>query len=200
MQLFHLNYVVKHEEKDWKGGSILDQEVIRQKVNEWYETYNNDIYQYIFFMIGDHEQAKDLVHDTFLRSYNHYLSFRGGSEKGWLFRIARNITIDFIRKRKPISYLMNFNIQLKTNELLPEHIVTLNESEKELYSALTKLKRSYRDVIILRKLKDFSIQETADILGWNESKVKSTLFRGLKELKNELIKEGYQHETLSRNG
>ncbi|WP_243355768.1 hypothetical protein [Bacillus litorisediminis] len=36
----------------------MDQEVIRQKVNEWYETYNNDIYQYIFFMIGDHDRQK----------------------------------------------------------------------------------------------------------------------------------------------
>ncbi|MET3695889.1 RNA polymerase sigma-70 factor [Bacillus oleivorans] len=178
----------------------MDQEVIKQNVNKWYEKYSNDIYQYIFFMIGDHEMAKDLVHDTFLRSYSNYLSFRGGNEKGWLFRIARNITIDFIRKKKPISYLMNTDMQVKANELLPENVVTINESEKELYAALTRLKRSYRDVIILRKLKDFSIQETADILGWNESKVKSTLFRGLKELKKELVKEGYQHEKLSRNG
>ena len=177
----------------------MDQELIKQNVNKWYEKYSNDIYQYIFFMIGDHELAKDLVHDTFLRSYSHYLSFRGGSEKGWLFRIARNIAIDFIRKKKPVSYLLNFEMEIKDNTLLPENIVTLNESEKELYSALRRLKRSYRDVILLRKLKDFSIQETAQILGWNESKVKTTLFRGLKELKKELVKGGYQHETLSRN-
>ncbi|WP_236034834.1 RNA polymerase sigma factor [Alkalihalobacterium elongatum] len=164
---------------------------IRQQVNEWYLAYNNDIYQYVLFMIGDHERAKDFMQDTFLQAFDKYSSFQGGSAKGWLFRIARNITIDFIRKDKPIAYLFDKNPYITIDEASPEKIVTLNEAEQELYRALSHLKRSYRDVIILRKIKGFSIQETASVLQWPESKVKSTLLRGLKGLREQLEKEGY---------
>ncbi|MGF2614342.1 RNA polymerase sigma factor [Rossellomorea aquimaris] len=65
-----------------------------------------------------------------------------------------------------------------------------------MYHALSKLKRSYREVIILRKIKELSIRETAEVLGWKESKVKTTLFRGLQAMKIQLQKEGYDHETI----
>ncbi|MFD1040528.1 RNA polymerase sigma factor [Virgibacillus byunsanensis] len=171
----------------------MDHEFIKRQVNDWYHLYNNDIYQYIFFMIGDHDQARDLMQDTFLRAYNNGDSFQGNNARGWLFRIARNITIDYIRKRKPISYILDTMPIMHSKETTPEQIAFLNETQRELYDAIGKMKRSYRDVIILRKIKSFSIQETATILGWNESKVKTTLFRGIKALKKELVKEGYQH-------
>ncbi|MDY0409595.1 sigma factor-like helix-turn-helix DNA-binding protein [Paracerasibacillus soli] len=47
---------------------------------------------------------------------------------------------------------------------------------------------------MLRKIKELSIKETAEILNWSESKVKVTLFRGLHALKRQMIKEGYEHE------
>jgi RNA polymerase sigma-70 factor (ECF subfamily) len=50
----------------------------------------------------------------------------------------------------------------------------------------------------LRKLKEFSTKETAEVLGWSESKVKSTLLRGLKELKNILIEGGFEYEAIIR--
>ncbi|WP_235822815.1 RNA polymerase sigma factor [Cytobacillus massiliigabonensis] len=70
-----------------------------------------------------------------------------------------------------------------------------NEYEKDLYHSLNNIKRQYKDVIILRKIKEFSISETAQILGWTESKVKVYLFRGMKALRKELEKEGYNNET-----
>lgn len=85
---------------------------------------------------------------------------------------------------------------IKSSELTPEQTVTLNESEKELYMALGKLNRKYREVIILRKIKSFSIKETAEILEWRESKVKSTLFRAMGALKKQLEREGYEHEPI----
>lgn len=70
----------------------------------------------------------------------------------------------------------------------------MNEAEKELYLALSNLKHHYRDVIVLRKIKELSIKETSYILGWSENKVKVNLFRGMKALKKELNKVGYIHE------
>lgn len=183
--------------KDGRGRKKLNdcEHLVKQQINDWYHIYSIDVYNYVFFLMGDHEQAKDILQDTFLRAYNNYESFQGGNSKAWLYRIARNITMDYFRKRKPIAYLMDSIFTVQTIEQTPEQIIMLNESEKELYIALRKLKRAYRDVIVLRKIKEFSIKETSNILGWSESKVKVNLNRGITALKKELEKEDYIHET-----
>jgi RNA polymerase sigma-70 factor, ECF subfamily len=175
----------------------VEEEVKKQRIREWYKKYNDEIYRFILMMIGDHEQAKDLTHDTFLKAYNHLHHFKGEtSEKNWLYRIARNVTIDFMRKRKPIRYFADSFKAFPSNNDTPDKIMQLGEAEGQLYRALSKLKRTYREVIILRKIKELSIRETAEVLGWKESKVKTTLFRGLQALKIQLQKEGYDHETI----
>ncbi|WP_042142052.1 RNA polymerase sigma factor [Paucisalibacillus sp. EB02] len=174
----------------------MDQHFRKEQISEWYSSYSNDIYNYVFFLIGDHELAKDILQDTFIKAYSNLETFQGENARGWLFRIARNLTIDFIRKKKPITYLTDSFAILKENAPTPEQMAVLNESEKELYMALGKLKRSYRDVIILRKIKEFSIKETAQILEWTENKVKVQLFRGLSALRKQLEKEDYRHETV----
>ncbi|MBM7571929.1 RNA polymerase sigma factor [Aquibacillus albus] len=172
----------------------MDKDLIKQNINVLYQKYSNDVYQYIFFMIGEHDQAKDILQDTFLRAYNKYESFNGDNAKSWLFKIARNLTIDYIRKRKPIFYIIDSITSINATDRTPEQMLVLNETEHQLYKALSKIKRSYRDVIVLRKMKEFSISESSHILGWTESKVKVTLFRGMKALKKELEKEGYSHD------
>jgi RNA polymerase sigma-70 factor, ECF subfamily len=175
----------------------VEEELKKQRIQEWYQVYSDEIYRFILLMIGDHEQAKDLTHDTFLKAYNHLNHFKGiTSDKNWLYRIARNVTIDFMRKRKPIRYIADSFKSFSTNKESPERIIQLGESENQLYHALSKLSRAHREVIILRKIKELSIRETAEVLGWKESKVKTTLFRGLKALKIQMQKEGYDHETV----
>lgn len=73
---------------------------------------------------------------------------------------------------------------------IPEQIVAMNFQNEQLYRTIQQLKPSYRHVIILRKLKEFSTKETVFVLNWSESKVKMTLKRALVELKNELIRGG----------
>ncbi|WP_312857728.1 RNA polymerase sigma factor [Bacillus haikouensis] len=175
----------------------MEEDINKQRIREWYQEYSDAIYRFIFLMVGDHEQAKDLTHDTFLKAYYHLNHFKGKtSDKNWLYRIARNVTIDFMRKRKPIHYLADSFKAFPSNDNSPEKMMQLGEAEEQLYQALRKLKRTYREVIILRKIKELSIRETAEVLGWKESKVKTTLFRGLHALKAQLKKEGYDHETV----
>ncbi|KMJ57177.1 RNA polymerase ECF-type sigma factor [Bacillus sp. LL01] len=168
----------------------------KQQINSWYEKYSNDIYNYAFYMIGEREQALDILQDTFIRAYNNLESFQGGREKSWLFRIARNLTIDYIRKKKTLVNYLSFLPFGFSDEKSAEDIAILNESEKQLYLAISKIKPSFRDVIILRKIKEFSIGETAEILGCSESKVKVDLFRALKVLRKELEKEGFRYEAI----
>jgi RNA polymerase sigma-70 factor, ECF subfamily len=176
---------------------VVEDELKKQKIHDWYQEYSDEIYRFILIIIGDHEQSKDLTHDTFLKAYSHMNYFKGKtSDKNWLYHIARNVTIDFMRKRKPIRYFMDSFNGFPSNNDSPEKIVQLGEAEVQLYRSLSKLKRPYREVIILRKIKELSIKETAEVLEWKESKVKTTLLRALQALKTQLQKEGYEHETI----
>ncbi|MGM8215529.1 RNA polymerase sigma factor [Bacillaceae bacterium W0354] len=142
-------------------------------------------------MLKDSSTALDLMHDTFIRAFSNLESFKGGNERSWLLKIARNLTIDYLRRKRPVL-LVNEKITVKSNENSPHQLAILNESEKELYHALDRLIPKYKEIIILRKIKEFSIKETSEILGWNESKVKNTLNRAMKKLKEKLVEEGYE--------
>lgn len=174
----------------------MEQDIVKQRINDWYIEYSNEIYQYVFFMTSDHAQAKDIIQETFFRAYQKYDQFHGEQPKNWLYKVARNVTIDYLRKNKPIPYFIETFFSVENKGKTPEQIALFHECERELYMALGKLKRSYRDVIILRKIEEFSIKETAQILGWSENKVKVQLFRGLKKLKHELEKEGFTYEII----
>ncbi|WP_400242159.1 RNA polymerase sigma factor [Niallia sp. JL1B1071] len=158
---------------------------------EWYEKFGDAIFKYILIMIQDYQQAEDLTNETFFKAFLHLDTFKGqSSEKTWLYRIAHNLTVDMIRKKKPLLLLKEAFLLKKDDCPLPDEILQMKEQSLDLYHALSSLKKSYREVIILRKLKEFSIEETAEILGWSEGKVKSTLFRAIRALEKELKKEG----------
>lgn len=179
-----------------EGGKGMDNDFANQKIQEWYHLYSDEIYRFIFILTSDHELAKDLMHDTFLKSFYGIDSYQGRSSvKNWLYRIARNVTIDYKRKTRPISFYLNeWNLMRADERNCPQRIMALGEAETHLYQALNNLKHNYKEVLILRKLKELSIQETAEILDWSEGKVKITLFRAQQALKRQMEKEGYEHE------
>ena len=164
---------------------------------ELYSLYSDQVYRYILLHVGDTCYAEDLTQETYIRAIKSIKSFEGNAAyRTWLFTIARNLAVDFHRKQRWTSFLPDiFLSKVKTLDSLPEEILELGEETKQIYRAIRKLKPNYQDVIFLRKLKEFSIMETAQILNWSEAKVKSTQLRALKALKIELIKEGYVHET-----
>ncbi|WP_040205328.1 RNA polymerase sigma factor [Neobacillus jeddahensis] len=164
----------------------------KEEIADWYDHHSKSILGFILLMVKDYQQAEDLTHDTFVKAYLYYDSFKHhSSEKTWLFSIAHNLTVDFLRKRKPAIFLKEMFHFQRDNFPLPEEIFRIKEESYELYQALGELKDTYRKVIILRKIKGFSIEDTSKILGWSESKVKSSLFRAIPALKKQLVKEGH---------
>ncbi|MBP3041420.1 RNA polymerase sigma factor [Bacillaceae bacterium Marseille-Q3522] len=165
------------------------------EIEEWYTQYHQTIFKFILLMVRDYQQAEDLTHETFLKAYKfHHLYKRDSTARTWLFSIAHNLTIDYLRKQKPLRFFKEVFQGKQKAEKTPENIVQIKETSHELYQALANLKESYRKVIILRKIKGFSTKETAEILHWSESKVKTTLFRALPALEKELKKEVILHE------
>ncbi|ASS91777.1 RNA polymerase sigma factor SigX [Aeribacillus sp. FSL K6-2848] len=159
-----------------------------------YEKYHQDIFQFLYYLVKDREQAEDLVHEVYIKVLKSYSSFEGrSSEKTWLFSIARHVAIDFFRKQKTLRQriMEKFDLdqaQIADQEPLPEEIALQREEIQMLYKAMNDCNVNQRTVLILRFIKELSVAETAEVLGWTESKVKTTQHRALKVLKNYIDK------------
>ncbi|MFC7320733.1 RNA polymerase sigma factor SigX [Halobacillus campisalis] len=165
---------------------------------KFYDKYHNDLYQYVFYMVKNRHVTEDLVQDIYIKVLRSYENFDGKStEKTWLFSIARHVTIDYFRKqgrtRKRFMEFFNWNDNeeiLRDKESLPEELMEKNEQSRRIYHGLDQCTTDQKNVIILRFIQGMSIHETAETLGFSESKVKTTQHRGLKVLKRVLEKEG----------
>ncbi|HLU23769.1 MAG TPA: RNA polymerase sigma factor SigX [Bacillaceae bacterium] len=154
-----------------------------------YSKYHQDLFQFLFYMVKNREEAEDLVQEVYIRVMNSYDKFEGkSSEKTWLFSIAKNVAIDHFRKQKSwrdrLYDKFDWDRQsIKDTSPLPEDSTILNEEVKMLYKCLDSCSTNHRLVLIMRFINDFSISETAEALNWTESKVKTTQHRAMKALR-----------------
>ncbi|WP_236035026.1 RNA polymerase sigma factor [Alkalihalobacterium elongatum] len=154
----------------------------QQFLIEWYEKYYDDVYRFIFIMLGDNQCCEDLVHDTFVRAFMAYERFDNRSNvKTWLFCIAKHLVIDEIRKRKRRRFI-SFVKEIPSPINVEQHIEN-KEAVTHLIESIQKLKPNYGVVIILKKVEECSTREIGEILGWSETKVRKTLSRALQSLR-----------------
>ncbi|MCT2537421.1 RNA polymerase sigma factor SigX [Aquibacillus koreensis] len=179
-----------------------------------YDQYHKDLFQFIFYMVKDKQQTEDIIQEVYIKVLKSYDTFKGeSSEKTWLFSIARHVTIDFFRKQKRkrnrIIDLFDWSEKgflIKDEHDLPEEVAVLNDEMQQVYRCLDKCTMDQKSVIILRYIQSFSIEETADTLGWSISKVKTTQHRAIKTLKDLLDTgttgrgEGTEVESQQRRG
>lgn len=174
---------------------IVDRRIsMKITFEEIYETYHQDIYQFVFYMVKDKQLCEDLVQDIYIKILQSYTTYRGeSSRKTWLFSIARHVTIDYFRsqkrKRKRVLEFFDWGEKgeaIKDHLPLPDEMVIKNEEAKNLYHYLDKCTVDQKSVLILRFIQSFSIQETAEILNFSVSKVKTTQHRGIKVLREHL--------------
>lgn len=179
----------------WSGKG--DEKVLDSE--QWFHNHFSQIYSYISLLVSDPHIAEDLTQETFLKAIRHEQTFKGQSSvKTWLFRIAYTTTISYFRKKQPLTHFLDTALLRSKHDLSPEETTLLNAQQKEFYAALQRLKPSYQQVIVLRKIQEFSTLETATILAWSEGKVKMSLSRALAAFKKELEKGGFTNETLFR--
>lgn len=161
---------------------------MKTEFEQIYIEHSDSIFRFIYIYVRHHEVAEDLTQETFYRAYKSFDGFKGDAGVStWLRKIARNATYDYLRRKKIIRFF-NFGkedyIDLHTHS--PETQYVKSEETRELYQTIVNMRKAYRDVLILRRINENSIKETAYILGWTETKVKSTLARAMTALKKEI--------------
>jgi RNA polymerase sigma-70 factor (ECF subfamily) len=152
------------------------------RIEQWFLTYSHDVYRFLVYYTG-RTDIDDLVQETFIRALKAVHKTEVENPKTWLLAIARNAAIDERRRTKWMNWLPEAFLQhLVSHDRTPEESLELSENHRLLYDMINQLKRSYREVLILRGIKGLSSKETAEVLGWSEAKVNMTLHRAMKAL------------------
>ncbi len=149
-------------------------------------------------MIKNEEDVRDLTQETFIKAYNAIQSFSFNyTFSAWLYKIASNTAIDFLRKKKfdtmPI-YRKNDNseeeeiIEIKDDTYVPDLELLANERKQALLAAVAELPENYRVIIKLRHGEDMDYSEIAERLNLPLGTVKAHLFRARKMLYEKLRK------------
>lgn len=168
----------------------------KQQITNWYMEYVDGIYSFLTYYTR-RKDVEDLVQEVFVRAIKSFDTYTGTAQpKTWLYSIARNVAIDDMRRRRLFQWLPEDWLNShRSSDPSPEEAAFTNEQTRELYTSISRLKPSYRDVLILRGMKDFTVTETAEILDWSESKVKVTLSRAIKALqKIHPTERGNEHD------
>ncbi len=147
-------------------------------------------------LMGEDEQAKDLVQEALLRAFQSLEAFRGESSlKNWVFKILVNQGIKKIRRRTLFSSIKSLFKQqaqtsgpqsiewVTTNPISPEKMTELKEKAKLLQGLLLYLSAKQRTVFVLRYLQGMSVVEIADIMQAKTGTVKTHLVRALKQIR-----------------
>jgi RNA polymerase sigma-70 factor (ECF subfamily) len=165
--------------------------------DELVKRYQERIYATIYHMTSNHEDANDLAQESFIKAYQALKSFKGGSSfYTWLYRIAVNKTINFLKQRKNKYHLslndLDFNAEhdpdlvALVSDKTPLRDAGLAELQKKLNEALLKLSEPHRMVVVLHDVQGVSHDEIAEIMGCNIGTVRSRLFYARQELQGHL--------------
>lgn len=158
--------------------------------------YQNKVYQICYRMIGNTHEAEDIAQESFIRAYVNIHSFDDRRKfSTWLYRIATNLTIDRIRKKKPDYYLdaevrgtegLDMYSQLAAEQPLPEEEVESLELQSSIQKEIQALPPKYRSVIALRYLDELSLLEISEVLDIPVGTVKTRIHRGREALRKRL--------------
>lgn len=162
----------------------------REVFNRLYEENFDKIYRYIVLRIGNRTEAEDVTQQVFVNAFQSISSFKwqGIPFSAWLFRIAHNQVVDFLRKQSRLT-AAPLEDSLASEELRPEQAAEHNLDIKQLLSATRQLTEAQRQVISLRFTSELPIAQVAKLMGKSQGAVKALQHSAIVALRKALSVE-----------
>jgi RNA polymerase sigma-70 factor (ECF subfamily) len=172
-----------------------------ESFDELFERYERDIFNLIYRLVGDYEEAADLTSETFVRALRSFGRFRGESRPyTWLYRIAVNLCKNYFRRRGVRQRVhgpsLDEQVALDDQQQVerevedwsraPQRQAERHELQQEIERAIAELSAEGRMVVILRDLHGLSYQEIAEVVGVSAEVVKARLHRARAALRKQL--------------
>ena len=178
------------------GYQVQDEERLIQRAKQHdeaafaqlYEEYFDRIYRYVALRIGDKMEAEDITQQVFLSAIKAISSFKwkGVPFSAWLFRIAHNQVVDYLRKsKKRVS--VHLEESLVASDSDPQEIYERKLNIEKLALATKKLTLAQREVISLRFAAEMSVAQVAEVMGRSEGAIKALQHSAVVALRKALM-------------
>lgn len=155
----------------------------RDAFSEIVKQMQQKIFQYCYPMVGNRQDAEDIVQDVFVRAYENLTNYKEfGSFTGWLFTIAHRICLNKIRKRGRFSALIR---RVASEDASRSKLKNLDISNEEVLSLLDSLDLKVRGIVILKVLHDMSYEEISIIVGIKSANLRKQFERARRKLQRE---------------
>jgi RNA polymerase sigma factor (sigma-70 family) len=160
--------------------------------------YYRLIYNLVYRMISKKEDVEDLTQEAFIKAFNSLQNFdKQFAFSTWLFKIATNNAIDYLRKKKLYTFSIDkeiesdesdFKFEIPDQDFKPDKIIIDKQRKIIIEEAIDSLPKKYKDVIVLRHQKELEYEEIAVKLKLPLGTVKAHIFRG-REMLNRFLKD-----------
>ena len=161
--------------------------------------YHDQVYNLLYRMVHTKDEVEDLTQEAFIKAFNSLQNFNEEfAFSTWLYKIATNNCIDYIRKRKLKTFSIDKPISSKDGEysfeipdstFVPDRSMIENQRSRVIQDAVNSLPEKYRTVILMRHTEDKDYQEIADELQLPLGTVKAHIFRAREILYKKLKKK-----------
>ncbi|HVE56338.1 MAG TPA: sigma-70 family RNA polymerase sigma factor [Pyrinomonadaceae bacterium] len=186
--------------------SLTDVELIAKAISgredgfeELVRRYQRPITNYVFRMLNDYDASLDVTQEVFIKVYNSLERYSSEYKfSTWLYRIAHNAAIDYIRRRSPNEQSIEtenkdgaYQLQIESPNPTPEQERERSEWRTEIEAVVKCLPSVYRELILLRHAQDLSYDEIAEITNLPLGTVKNRLFRAREMMREIFIERGF---------
>ncbi len=153
---------------------------------EIYSNYKSSVFNYLYRCTLNIHTAEELTQETFLRALKYFSGFQGeASAKTWLFKIARNIYVDHLKKPHSQAY-----IDIDNQTIPDENDAYARADEKDVINKIfSGLKDEERTILVLRDMNGLTYKEVAHIMNYTEGQVKIGIFRARRKFREAYRKE-----------
>ncbi|MEK7125034.1 MAG: RNA polymerase sigma factor [Patescibacteria group bacterium] len=157
-----------------------------QRFEQLVAQYQRTMVNFHFRFVGDKFQAEDLAQDTFLKAYKKFHTLKDPDKvKSWLMAVARNVVIDFYRRNKDKTVVLDESLHVTHPEATTvdyQDQISQAELSRQLAQCIDRLVKEDRAIVRLLYYEGFSYQEIGELLGINQNTLKSRLHRARKAL------------------
>ena len=164
------------------------QETCKAAFSKIIEHYSSQLYWQIRRMVIDHDDANDVLQNTFLKAWTNIDSFRGDAKLStWLYKIAINESITFVNKKKAMNQLsIDDDESFLVNQLESDDWFDGDQAQLNLQKAIASLPEKQRLVFNLRYYDEMRYDEMSEILGTSEGALKASYHHAVKKIEQYL--------------
>jgi RNA polymerase sigma-70 factor (ECF subfamily) len=170
--------------------SLSDSEVMEkvrdgqvEKLAILFEKHHVKVFNFFLRLTGSHNLSEDLVQNVFVRMLKYRSTYEArGKFVVWMFRIARNVHVDYLRKNKPGYDLADQFEEPESEEDSPVIAFEQKKDRELIQEALSRLPLKKREALILNRYQDMKYKEIAELFGCKEGTIKASIHRAVKQL------------------